>query len=77
MRFNTLCSCLLLLVAVQAHPEGSWQWESSGQSSNPTTVIPTVQPATEDSLHLSVAGITSTEQLNHFQYELIEYCDYR
>ncbi|XP_032795398.2 uncharacterized protein LOC116931857 [Daphnia magna] len=53
MRLNTLCSCLLLLAAVKAHPEGSWKWESS--SSQSTTIAPTVQPAADESLHLSVA----------------------
>lgn len=71
MRLNILCTCLLLLAAGQAHPEGSWKWESSDKSAPSTEAPATTTPQTntfrytgqaasqsyeEDSLKLTVAG---------------------
>ncbi len=64
MRFLSL-SCLLLLAAVQAHPEGSWKWGSSPDQAAPSAESTTAatnsvrvngQTQEDDSVHLAVAG---------------------
>lgn len=65
MRFDVVCSCLLLMATVRANPQDTWKWESSDKSSPSSTEVPVTTTSQinsfrvanqADSLHLAVAG---------------------